>query len=77
MNERQLPRLATAIADIAITAGQAILDVYGQDFEVVQKDDESPLTQADLASHRVIRDALARLTELSARQAHRRLESSC
>ena len=62
MNERQLPRLATAIADIAITAGQAILDVYGQDFEVVQKDDESPLTQADLASHRVIRDALARLT---------------
>jgi 3'(2'), 5'-bisphosphate nucleotidase len=62
MSKRTLSRLAAAIADIAITAGQAILDVYRQDFDVVQKADESPLTQADLASHRVIRDALARLT---------------
>jgi 3'(2'), 5'-bisphosphate nucleotidase len=62
MNERQLPRLAAAISEIAVTAGQAILDVYRQDFEVVQKADQSPLTQADLASHRVICDALARLT---------------
>jgi 3'(2'), 5'-bisphosphate nucleotidase len=62
VSDRRLSRLASAAADIAITAGRAILDVYGQDFEVVQKADESPLTQADLASHRVIRDALARMT---------------
>ena len=62
MSEQTLTRLATAVADIAVTAGQAILDVYQQDFDVVQKADKSPLTQADLASHRVIRDALARLT---------------
>jgi 3'(2'), 5'-bisphosphate nucleotidase len=53
---------AEAIAEIAIEAGQAILEIYKQDFEVVQKDDKSPLTQADLASHRIICDALAHLT---------------
>jgi len=55
-------RLATAVAAIAVAAGKAILDVYGQNFRVEKKADQSPLTQADLASHRVIRDALARLT---------------
>jgi len=50
------------IVQISVEAGKAILRVYEQDFEVVQKDDESPLTQADLASHRIICDALARLT---------------
>jgi 3'(2'), 5'-bisphosphate nucleotidase len=53
---------AEAIRKIAVTAGRSILEVYGQDFEVTHKSDASPLTQADLASHRVIRDALARLT---------------
>ena len=54
--------LADKIADIAADAGKAILEVYGQDIEVVSKEDDSPLTRADLASHRIIRDALARLT---------------
>ena len=47
---------------IAEQAGTAIMDIYGQDFEVVHKEDQSPLTQADLASHRIICDALAALT---------------
>ena len=47
---------------IATEAGAAILEVYEQDFDVVSKADDSPLTQADLASHRVITEALARLT---------------
>jgi 3'(2'), 5'-bisphosphate nucleotidase len=56
-------RLAGPIADIAAAAGRAILEVYQRpDFEVVRKGDQSPLTEADLASHRVIRDALAKLT---------------
>jgi len=42
-------------------AGRAILDVYRTDFDVETKSDESPLTQADLAAHRVLADGLKRL----------------
>ena len=58
MTEALLPE----IRRIAHEAGEAILEVYGEAFEVIEKDDASPLTQADLASHRIIRDALVRLT---------------
>ncbi len=54
--------LMQELVAIAREAGKAILDIYQRDFEVSIKDDDSPLTQADLASHRVIRDALRRLT---------------
>ena len=44
-------------------AGLAILDVYRRaDHEVQHKQDDSPLTAADLASHRVITEALRALT---------------
>jgi 3'(2'), 5'-bisphosphate nucleotidase len=62
MTESDLGVFAEAIAEIAVDAGKAILDVYGKDFEVSHKEDASPLTQADLASHRIICDALAHLT---------------
>jgi 3'(2'), 5'-bisphosphate nucleotidase len=62
MTESDLGVFAEAIAEIAVEAGKAILEIYQQDFEVVQKSDDSPLTQADLASHRIICDALAHLT---------------
>lgn len=39
-------------------AGEAILDVYGSDFAVEQKDDKSPLTLADTRSHEIIMDVL-------------------
>ncbi len=51
-----------AILDIAVQAGQAILDVYQRDFEVQHKADASPLTEADLAAHRCIVAALEELT---------------
>lgn len=35
-------------------AGAAILDVYRTEFDVEHKDDSSPLTEADLRSHRII-----------------------
>jgi 3'(2'), 5'-bisphosphate nucleotidase len=35
-------------------AGKAILDVYGQDFDISYKDDHSPLTLADRRSHSII-----------------------
>lgn len=55
-------RLLEPVAAIAVEAGRAILEVYDREFEVTHKADHSPLTEADLASHRLIRDALARLT---------------
>ncbi len=41
-------------------AGAAILDVYRTEFDVEHKEDSSPLTEADLRSHRII---LSRLGE--------------
>jgi len=46
------------IVAIAESAGQAILEIYNRDFDIQQKDDKSPLTEADLAAHRLIVDAL-------------------
>ncbi|MEO1327981.1 MAG: 3'(2'),5'-bisphosphate nucleotidase CysQ [Pseudomonadota bacterium] len=46
--------------ELAKKAGDAILEVYNTDFDVAEKEDESPLTRADLASHHVISDGLAR-----------------
>jgi 3'(2'), 5'-bisphosphate nucleotidase len=53
---------AGAIAEVAIQAGAAILDIYHQDFDITAKADQSPLTAADLASHSLICAALAELT---------------
>lgn len=50
------------VVDLARKAGDAILEVYASDFDVQSKDDESPLTQADLAAHRRIIGGLAGLT---------------
>lgn len=47
---------------IAKAAGDAIMQVYSTDFNVVKKEDNSPLTQADLAAHQVIIQALSKLT---------------
>jgi 3'(2'), 5'-bisphosphate nucleotidase len=53
---------ADKVVEIARQAGQAILAIYNQDFAVEHKADESPLTAADLASHRVITAGLGALT---------------
>ncbi len=44
----------------AICAGQAILDVYHTNFNVQQKTDASPLTQADMNAHAIIQRALSK-----------------
>jgi 3'(2'), 5'-bisphosphate nucleotidase len=53
---------ADALLQLASQAGQAILEIYQRDFEVQHKEDESPLTEADLASHRTILAGLNALT---------------
>jgi 3'(2'), 5'-bisphosphate nucleotidase len=47
---------------IAREAGAAILEVYGTRFSASEKADLSPLTEADLASHRIIQRRLRELT---------------
>lgn len=55
--------LLEATSRIARDAGDAILEVYQEaDHGVVIKGDDSPLTRADLASHRIIAAALDELT---------------
>ena len=53
--------LREACVELARDAGQAIMAVYARDFEVEFKGDDSPLTQADMASHHVIVDGLRAL----------------
>jgi 3'(2'), 5'-bisphosphate nucleotidase len=57
-----LKELIEPVAALAADAGRAILEVYATDFDVQAKSDESPLTQADLASHRCIVAGLEDLT---------------
>jgi len=47
---------------LARKAGDAILAVYNTDFSVEDKADRSPLTEADMAAHRIIVDELERAT---------------
>ena len=59
--------LATAellhgLRKLAHDAAAAIMAVYQHDFDVTRKDDRSPLTAADLASHRILVDGLRALT---------------
>jgi 3'(2'), 5'-bisphosphate nucleotidase len=46
--------MVPALLALAREAGAAIMRVYAQDFAVRQKDDRSPLTEADMASHHLI-----------------------
>lgn len=57
-----LPLPLDDLLQLARDAGDAILKIYNTDFDVERKQDNSPLTEADLASHHTIVDALQRLT---------------
>ncbi len=54
--------LLPAVVTLARRAGDAILSVYGQQFEVTNKADRSPLTLADTQSHEIIVQGLHALT---------------
>ena len=51
----QLLRLAKKAA---LEAGKAIMEVYAQPFEIYTKDDDSPVTQADLRASNIIKEIL-------------------
>ncbi|MEQ9490779.1 MAG: 3'(2'),5'-bisphosphate nucleotidase CysQ [Alphaproteobacteria bacterium] len=50
-----------SISTIALKAGEAIMAVYATDFEARTKDDDSPVTDADLAAEEIITPALRAL----------------
>ncbi|PZW80336.1 3'(2'),5'-bisphosphate nucleotidase [Pseudomonas sp. 2848] len=58
MNDRQLMQ---DIAKLALLAGEATLPFWRADVAVSNKADDSPVTAADLAAHRVIADGLQAL----------------
>lgn len=57
-----MTELREACVHLARQAGDAIMAIYRQDFAVETKGDDSPLTQADLAAHRVLVAGLSALT---------------
>ena len=58
MNDRQLMQ---DVAKLALVAGEATLPFWRADVAVSNKADDSPVTAADLAAHRVIADGLQAL----------------
>lgn len=54
--------LRETVIAIAQDAAAAIMQVYASGFDVVLKDDDSPVTAADLAANQVIVNGLSRLT---------------
>jgi 3'(2'), 5'-bisphosphate nucleotidase len=59
---RDLAALAESLMPIVTRAGAAIMQIYDGAFAVQRKDDNSPLTLADLESQRVIIEGLKRIT---------------
>lgn len=57
-----IDHLVSQINDIAVAAGQEILTIYQRDFHVDMKDDNSPVTEADVAANDIIIASLRTIT---------------
>lgn len=55
----KIPELDVAIKAV-IEAGNAILEIYGGKYETSTKSDDSPITEADLKSNKVIKNVLSK-----------------
>ncbi|MGQ8366501.1 3'(2'),5'-bisphosphate nucleotidase CysQ [Glaciecola sp. 1036] len=63
MMSKSQAELLEIAKEIAVKAGQEILDIYDKgDFEAYEKEDESPVTTADYKANEIIVEALQRLT---------------
>ena len=54
----KIPELDIAI-EAAIKAGNTILEIYQKDYKTFTKNDDSPITDADLKSNKVIKNILS------------------
>ena len=52
-----LPELEKII-DGMVKAGEKVLEVYETDFSTEKKDDDSPITQADIESNKILKEVL-------------------
>jgi len=50
------------VISLAKCAGERVMEIYSKDFGVFEKSDQSPLTEADMASHNCLVQGLAELT---------------
>lgn len=50
------------ICELSRKAGAAVMDIYEKDFAIYDKSDSSPLTEADLAAHKILVEGLNILT---------------
>ncbi len=53
--------LADGVSAIVATAARRVMAIYATEFEVHRKQDQSPVTSADLAAHEIISSGLAAL----------------
>ena len=61
MGAPDLWRLADAVSAIVGVAARRVMAIYATDFEVRHKQDQSPVTCADLAAHDIISEGLSTL----------------
>ena len=61
MDRQHMDALREGIIALARDAAARIMEIYQSDFAVEHKDDRSPLTEADMASHHLIVAGLQRL----------------
>ena len=54
-----IPELGKIIDGI-VKAGEKVLEVYETDFSTEKKDDDSPITQADIESNKILKDVLGK-----------------
>ena len=60
---KDLSHLLPQVIEIARSAGQLILDIYeNKQYEAYTKSDETPVTSADIAAHKLITKQLSELT---------------
>lgn len=62
ITDERFPELAETVCVIAEDAGRVIMEIYRAGFEVTEKQDNTPVTEADHAAEAVILPRLAALT---------------
>ncbi len=62
MSDEEIQSLLAGVIAISKRAGENILVVYNREFEVMEKEDHTPLTEADMAAHHCIVAGLKNLT---------------
>lgn len=58
---KNLDALLKPVMELAREAGRRIMEIYDTDFTVTQKDDHTPVTEADMAAHDIIMEGLTKL----------------